>query len=281
MPRRNIHLLSFLGVEVGRRFAFYSDVLCKRVREEGSGWEDGGGRRRGRRLAILGDSVDTMGSQYITSPNPLPPLSSLSLFLRRFSFTSPAFLLTCPPLWFPFLRSSTNEAPRCRNSLGADVIAATAFLERVIVQQRRNGIAREKGDGRKVRAEEGGARWGWWRREHGEESPKNRRSDASGSRVKWRGAGGLGDAITAAKDGWLRKCEMSHTARCIVDGTEPKSNLPSVRAIENKDVRNTFGECVSQNSFARIHLTSCEKSELNWLNFLSIAFLSKSVAFSV
>jgi len=114
--------------------------------------EDGGGRR-GRRLAILGDSVDTMGSQYITSPNPTPPLSlslSLSLFLSLalffISFTSPAFLLSWPPLRLPsFLRSSTNEAPRCRNSLGAGVIAATAFLERVIVQQRRNGIARERG----------------------------------------------------------------------------------------------------------------------------------------
>lgn len=139
MLRRNIRLLP-LGVEVGRRFAFYGDVLCKR---EGMWWLKGGGGRRGRRLAILGDSVDTMGSQYITSPNPTPS-SPLSLF--SVSFTSPAFLLSCPPLQLPsFLRSSTNEAPRCRNSLGAGVIAATVFLERVIVQQRRNGIARERG----------------------------------------------------------------------------------------------------------------------------------------
>lgn len=34
---RNIRLLP-LGVEVGRRFAFYGDVLCKRVREEVVGW---------------------------------------------------------------------------------------------------------------------------------------------------------------------------------------------------------------------------------------------------
>lgn len=33
MQRRNIRLLP-LGVEVGRRFAFYGDVLCKRMREE-------------------------------------------------------------------------------------------------------------------------------------------------------------------------------------------------------------------------------------------------------
>jgi len=109
-------------------------------------WLEDGGGRRGRRLAILGDSVDTMGSQYITSPNPTPPPLSLSLALFFISFTSPAFLLSCPPLRLPsFLRSSTNETPRCRNSLGAGVIAATAFLERVIVQQRRNGIARERG----------------------------------------------------------------------------------------------------------------------------------------
>lgn len=186
MPRRNIRLLS-LGVEVGRRFAFYSDVLCKRVREEGSCWEDGGGRGRGRRLAILGDSVDTMGSQYITSPNPTPAsLSSPSLFLRRFSFTSPVFLLSCPPLWFPFLRSSTNEAPRCRNSLGADVIAATAFLERVIVQQRRNGIAREKGGGRKVRQQQG------WKRvafagDAGEENTERSRRRIADSMLKYPG----------------------------------------------------------------------------------------------
>lgn len=33
MQRRNIRLLP-PGVEVGRRFAFYGDVLCKRMREE-------------------------------------------------------------------------------------------------------------------------------------------------------------------------------------------------------------------------------------------------------
>lgn len=151
MQRRNIRLLP-LGVEVGRRFAFYGDVLCKRVREE-VWWLGDGGGRRGRRLAILGDSVDTMGSQYITSPNstpssPLSPSPSPSLCLSLFSVSiiSLAFLLSCSPLRLPsFLRSSTNEALRCRNSLGASVIAATAFLERVIVQQRRNGIARERG----------------------------------------------------------------------------------------------------------------------------------------
>lgn len=37
MQRRNIRLLP-LGVEVGRRFAFYGDVLCKRVRVEIVGW---------------------------------------------------------------------------------------------------------------------------------------------------------------------------------------------------------------------------------------------------
>jgi hypothetical protein len=41
MQRRNIRLLP-LGVEVGRRFAFYGDVLCKRVREEV--WRVGGRR---------------------------------------------------------------------------------------------------------------------------------------------------------------------------------------------------------------------------------------------
>lgn len=139
MHKRNIRLLP-PGVEVGRRFAFYGDVLCKRMREtmvvaRGSG--------RGRRLAILGDSVDTMGSQYITSPN--PTLASPLRLSFPVSFISPAFFVSCPPLWSSsFLRSSTNEAPRCRNSLGANVIAATAFLERVIVQQRRNGIARER-----------------------------------------------------------------------------------------------------------------------------------------
>lgn len=120
-------------------------------------WIGGRWGRRGRRLAILGDSVDTMGSQYITSPNPtLASLLSLSLYLfrplplpqslfLRLFHLSPAFLLSRTPLWSPsLLRSSTNEAPRCRNSLGAGVIAATAFLERVIVQQRRNGIARER-----------------------------------------------------------------------------------------------------------------------------------------
>lgn len=82
MQRRNIRLLP-LGIEVGRRFAFYGDVLCKRVREE-VWWLGYRGGRRGRRLAILGDSVDTMGSQYITSPNPTPlPPPSLSLCLSR------------------------------------------------------------------------------------------------------------------------------------------------------------------------------------------------------
>lgn len=104
---------------------------------------DGDGRR-GRRLAILGDSVDTMGSQYITSPNPTfasPPCVSLSPSLSPLRPSSFRAHLS----WFlSFLWSSTNEAPRCRNSLGAGVIAATAFLERVIVQQRRNGIARER-----------------------------------------------------------------------------------------------------------------------------------------
>jgi len=90
-------------------------------------------------LAILGDSVDTMGSQYITSPNPTPSSLSLSLSVSLpWSPSSPAHLSGLR------LRSGTNEAPRCRNSLGAGVIAATAFLERVIVQQRRNGIARER-----------------------------------------------------------------------------------------------------------------------------------------
>lgn len=116
----------------------------------------GGGGGRGRRLAILGDSVDTMGSQYITSPN--PTLASPLRLSFPVSFTSPAFFVPCPPLWSPsFLQSSTNEAPRCRNSLGAGVIAATAFLERVIVQQRRNGFARERrwAEGR----QQGGRGW--------------------------------------------------------------------------------------------------------------------------
>lgn len=58
------------------------------------------GGRRGRRLAILGDSVDTMGSQYITSPNPTPSsllsrsLFSLSLSPLRLSF-SRAHLFGC------------------------------------------------------------------------------------------------------------------------------------------------------------------------------------------
>lgn len=46
-------------------------------------WLGHGDGRGGRRLAILGDSVDTMGSQYITSPNPTPsspyPSPTLSL----------------------------------------------------------------------------------------------------------------------------------------------------------------------------------------------------------
>jgi hypothetical protein len=162
-----------LGVEVGRRFAFYGDVLCKRGEERDGkgtveGWR-GGGSRRGRRLAILGDSVDTMGSQYITSPNPDSCLSprlplSLCLHLR----VSPAHLSG------PRLRSGTNEAPRCRNSLGAGVIAATAFLERVIVQQRRNGIARERRWWLEGRQRDGRA-WFSPAADAGEEDAKRRR----------------------------------------------------------------------------------------------------------
>ena len=93
-------------------------------------------------MAILGDSVDTMGSQYITSPNPTPdplqpPLYPLVCSSSR--ATSTRIRPVC---------TSTNEFPRCCNSLGASVIAATAFLERVIVQQRTNGIAGESSSGR-------------------------------------------------------------------------------------------------------------------------------------
>lgn len=110
MQRRNIRLLP-LGIEVGRRFAFYGDVLCKRVREEvwwlGNG--DYWGGRRGRRLAILGDSVDTMGSQYITSPNPSstpPPSTALSLSLSR----SLALLRVFHLSGFPFLVPTSSVA---------------------------------------------------------------------------------------------------------------------------------------------------------------------------
>lgn len=146
---------------------------------------------------------------------------SLSRFLRLFHLPP----LCRPPLWSPsFLRSSsTNEAPRCRNSLGADVIAATAFLERVIVQQRRNGIARERwwaedgwyGEGwlsLKMAAREGG---------RGEVSAEGiadpMLKDSPAKRRGKRNNRGGGRTITEG-----RRCEMSHTARCIVDrrGTE-------------------------------------------------------------
>lgn len=57
-----------------------------------------GAGRGGRRLAILGDSVDTMGSQYITSPNPTPSSPTpllLSLSLHRL------FLLSSLPSLVP------------------------------------------------------------------------------------------------------------------------------------------------------------------------------------
>lgn len=63
-------------------------LLRWRIMQAGGGVVvEGRGGRRGRRLAILGDSVDTMGSQYITSPNPTPssPLSLSFLCLFHLS----------------------------------------------------------------------------------------------------------------------------------------------------------------------------------------------------
>lgn len=115
-------------------------------------------------MAILGDSVDTMGSQYITSPNPTP--TTPSSLPQRYSYPCCHFLVPSYPLAAVLPgRGSANELPRCRNSLGAGVIAATVFLERVIVQQRGNGIAARTGERERERGgagERDQARWPWW-----------------------------------------------------------------------------------------------------------------------
>lgn len=67
----------------------------------------------------------------------------------------------------------------------------------------------------------------------GKENAERSRRRIADPMLKDPGQNDRGNAITAAEDRRLRGCEMSRTARCIVDCTEPKSNLLSADAIGN------------------------------------------------